>query len=290
MRAAGRSSTVVSVGGVHGQPRPLHREHRVPGDRAATSRARASRSISWVLNAYAIVFAALLVPAGPHRRSRTAAGARSSGASSSSCSARRCAASRPSVEPLVGARVIQAIGARAAAADLAGAAAARVRARGAAAGDRHLGRDRRRSPPPPARRVGGLLVEVSWRLVFLVNVPIGLAAIAYRRCALLRESRDERQARPDLLGLGALRGAIGVLALGLVKAPGLGLGRRPHARLRSPLRPSASPPSGRRCLHAPLAGRSTRDCCACARSRSRASPRCCSRPPSRRSCSPTCSS
>jgi MFS family permease len=66
--------------------------------------------------------------------------------------------------------------------------------------------------------VGGLLVELSWRLVFLVNVPIGLAAIAYG-ARLLHESRDERQERPDLLGSALIVAAVGVLALGLVKGP-----------------------------------------------------------------------
>ena len=64
----------------------------------------------------------------------------------------------------------------------------------ALARDRHLGggrRSRRRCGPP----VGGLLVELSWRLVFLVNVPIGLAAIVYGT-GLLNESRDPRQERP----------------------------------------------------------------------------------------------
>ena len=64
--------TVVSRRRVHGQPRPVHRQHRVPGHPARLRRARASRALSWVLNAYAIVFAALLVPAGRLGRPRRA--------------------------------------------------------------------------------------------------------------------------------------------------------------------------------------------------------------------------
>jgi MFS family permease len=71
--------------------------------------------------------------------------------------------------------------------------------------------------------IGGLLVEVNWRLVFLVNVPIGLAAIAYG-LRLLDESRDERQERPDMPGSALIVVAIGVLALGLVKGPAWGWG------------------------------------------------------------------
>jgi len=54
--------------------------------------------------------------------------------------------------------------------------------------------------------------------VFFVNIPIGLVAIAYG-IRLLHESRDETQERPDLVGSALIVGAIGVLALGLVKGP-----------------------------------------------------------------------
>ena len=66
--------------------------------------------------------------------------------------------------------------------------------------------------------IGGLLVEISWRLVFLVNIPIGVVAIVYG-IRLLHESRDEKQERPDLVGSGLIIAAIGVLALGLVQGP-----------------------------------------------------------------------
>ena len=104
-------------------------------------------------------------------------------------SARRCPGLAPSLETLVAARVLQA----------AGAPFARCRRRSpsccpssrrrrARDGDRHLGggrRDRRRD----GAVVGGLLVEVSWRLVFLVNVPVGLVASVRTRVRLLRETK-----------------------------------------------------------------------------------------------------
>ena len=71
--------------------------------------------------------------------------------------------------------------------------------------------------------LGGLLVQGSWRLVFLVNLPVGLVAGAFA-LRLLRESRDESQERPDLLGAVILILGVGVLALGLVKAPAWGWG------------------------------------------------------------------
>ena len=66
--------------------------------------------------------------------------------------------------------------------------------------------------------------------MFLVNVPIGIVAIAYGM-RLLRESRDVKQERPDLLGSALIIVAVGVLALGLVKAPEWGWSRSPHARV-----------------------------------------------------------
>ena len=123
----------------------------------------------------------------------------------------------PSVETLVGARVIQAVGA----ALLLPTSLALLlpefepKERSQAIGIwAAIGGLAAAAGPP----VGGLLVEVSWRLVFLVNVPIGLVAIAYG-LRLLHESRDETQERPDMLGSGLVIASVGVLALGLVKGP-----------------------------------------------------------------------
>ena len=90
--------------------------------------------------------------------------------------------------------------------------------------------------------LGGLLVEASWRWVFVINLPIGLAAfIAGRRVlpypprrAARTDPRPRRQ-RVATIGVAALTGAI-------VQGPtlGLGLGRRGRpargvGRRRSPL-------------------------------------------------------
>jgi EmrB/QacA subfamily drug resistance transporter len=178
-------------------------------------------SVSWVLNAYAIVLAALMVSAGRladrHGRRRAfLAGLLIFVVGSALCGA------ATSVDTLVGARVFQAVGAalllptslalllpefQPAERPTAIGVWAAIGGLAAAAG-------------PP---IGGLLVQASWRLVFLVNVPIGLAALAYG-LHLLRESRDEKQERPDLLGSALIVVAIGVLALGLVKAPDWGWG------------------------------------------------------------------
>ncbi len=178
-------------------------------------------SVSWVLNAYAIVLAALMVSAGRladrHGRRRAfLAGLLIFVVGSALCGA------ATSVGTLVGARVLQAVGAalllptslalllpefEPAERPAAIGVWAAIGGLAAAAG-------------PP---IGGLLVQASWRLVFLVNVPVGLAALAYG-LRLLRESRDETQERPDMLGSALIVLGIGVLALGLVKAPAWGWG------------------------------------------------------------------
>ncbi|MGI5458881.1 MFS transporter [Streptomyces sp. CA-249302] len=69
---------------------------------------------------------------------------------------------------------------------------------------------------------GGLLVQLSWRWLFLVNIPVGLLAIvlAARLVANVRHDQDTRM--PDLLGGVLLIVVVGALALGVVKAPDWG--------------------------------------------------------------------
>jgi EmrB/QacA subfamily drug resistance transporter len=64
--------------------------------------------------------------------------------------------------------------------------------------------------------VGGLLVAASWRWVFLVNVPIGLAAlvVGWRR---LPHVPGHPVPAPDALGALLVTGGVGALVLGLVK-------------------------------------------------------------------------
>ena len=178
-------------------------------------------SVSWVLNAYAIVFAALMVSAGRtadrhgHKRAFLA-GLVVFVAASALCGAAW------SVGALVAARVVQAIGA----AMLMPTSLAlllpefepreRPRAIGIWAA---IGGLAAAAGPP----IGGLLVGLSWRLVFFVNIPVGLAALAYG-ARELRESRDEAAARPDLAGSALIVAGVGLLALGLVKAPEWGWG------------------------------------------------------------------
>jgi EmrB/QacA subfamily drug resistance transporter len=73
--------------------------------------------------------------------------------------------------------------------------------------------------------VGGLLVQAwSWRLAFLVNVPIALACLWLARRYVPESCDESLGGRPDVLGsaLGAL-GLVGVTAA-LVEAPARGIG------------------------------------------------------------------
>jgi EmrB/QacA subfamily drug resistance transporter len=58
--------------------------------------------------------------------------------------------------------------------------------------------------------IGGVLLEVSWRLIFYINIPVGIAAVI---CSLKLLDADppERVPRPDLLGL--VLGAGGMVGL-----------------------------------------------------------------------------
>ncbi len=73
--------------------------------------------------------------------------------------------------------------------------------------------------------VGGLLVSVlGWRAVFLLQVPIGLIALAGAALALRGEAEPIGGPRslPDLLGVVLLGGAVGLFALGVVEAKAWG--------------------------------------------------------------------
>jgi EmrB/QacA subfamily drug resistance transporter len=177
--------------------------------------------VSWVLNAYAIVLAALMVPAGRiadriGRRRGFLTGLVVFTLGSALCGA------APSVLTLVLARVIQAAGASlllpTALALLLPEFAPAERPMAIGIWSAVGGVAAAAGPP-----IGGLLVHVSWRLVFLVNLPVGVIAFVYA-VRLLRETQSDGEASPDLLGGLLLMVAIGLLALGLVKAPVWGWG------------------------------------------------------------------
>jgi MFS family permease len=66
--------------------------------------------------------------------------------------------------------------------------------------------------------VGGALTSgVSWRAVFFVNIPLGIAALV-ATFAWVRESKDSTPRRIDWLGQATLTGALFLLVLALLRA------------------------------------------------------------------------
>jgi EmrB/QacA subfamily drug resistance transporter len=173
-------------------------------------------SLSWVLNAYAIVFAALLVPAGRiadrvGRKRVFILGLLLFAAASGLC------AVAPSLDVLVAARVLQAAGGAMMLPTTLGLIlpAFPVEQRTLAIGIWSAVGGVAAALGPP---IGGLLVELSWRWIFVVNVPIGiLTAIVAARA--LEEIREPDDGRPDLLGAAELALGIALLTLGIVKGP-----------------------------------------------------------------------
>lgn len=177
----------------------------------------APATLSWTLNAYTIVYAALLVPAGrfadTHGRRRVFLGGVAIFGLASAL-----AGIAPDPAWLIGFRALQAVGAaaltpaslalilaafppqkRAVAVGLWGAVGALAAAFGPA--------------------VGGWLVQLAgWQAVFLVNIPF--VAVALRRgAAQLEESRSpDAAASPDLVGIALLIAGIGAIVLGLAQA------------------------------------------------------------------------
>src|SRR3954471_22364868 len=179
--------------------------------------------LSWVLNAYNIVFAAFLIVFGRltdllGRRRAFVAGVLLFTLASALCGA------APTLSLLVAARVLQALGAallvpaslalvveafpeerRAHAIGLWGATAA------VAAG---LG--------PP---MGGALVELGgWRWAFLVNIPFGLAAVWAARSQLVESRAPGVRRLPDLRGAALLAAGLAALNVGIVKGNDWGWG------------------------------------------------------------------
>ena len=69
--------------------------------------------------------------------------------------------------------------------------------------------------------LGGLLVGLSWRAVFLVNIPIGLAAIALT-ARFVPESRAPRPRRPDPVGQVLVIVMLASLTSAIIEGPSLG--------------------------------------------------------------------
>ncbi|MFL6022684.1 MAG: MFS transporter [Marmoricola sp.] len=178
-------------------------------------------SLSWVLNAYNIALAALLVVAGRlsdlmGRRRMFVQGVVVFTLASVACTF------AGTVDQLIAFRVVQGVGAAmlipASLALVVEGFALSERAHGislwgaAAALASGLG--------PPAG--GALVAASSWRLAFLINLPLGVLAVALARKHLIESRSPGVKRRPDLKGALLFAASLGLVTTGLIKGPDWG--------------------------------------------------------------------
>ncbi|ORW05829.1 MFS transporter [Mycobacterium kubicae] len=176
-------------------------------------------AMSWILNGYTVVFAAFLNPAGRlgdrygHRR-LFLWGLALFMAGSVACG---CAVS---FAMLVASRVVQAVGAAmlmpsSLALLMASVPAAR---RAVAVSTWSAAGAMAAALGPP---IGGVLVDLSWRWIFLVNIPFGLLALAVGPWVLVRTDNTGTGV-PDVFGALSLVIGIAALVWALVELPAAG--------------------------------------------------------------------
>ena len=174
--------------------------------------------LSWVFNGYNIAFAAFLVPAGRFadllgRRRMFGLGVVLFTVASGLC------ALAPSVGALIGARVLQGTG-----------AAIVVPASLALVIEAYPARERARAVGQWAATaalaagigptIGGVLVDAyNWRLVFLINLPIGVLARYLAGRQLVESRAPGRRELPDLTGALVLAASVCALALAIAQGP-----------------------------------------------------------------------
>ncbi|MGI8667166.1 MAG: MFS transporter [Jatrophihabitans sp.] len=177
-------------------------------------------SLSWVLNGYAVALAALLIVAGRlgdrigHRQVFLA------GIAVFTLASGLCALA-PNLPVLIVARVLQGAGAAAqlpTSLALILSVTAVERRTAVARGWSASGALAAACGPV----FGGLLVEQSWRWVFVVNLPIGVASLVLGWRLLPRSPGRHREPLPDLLAAALITLAVGALTGALVQAPSWG--------------------------------------------------------------------
>lgn len=176
---------------------------------------RSLGDLSWILNGYAVVYAALLVPAGRltdryGRKSGFVVGMLVFTVASLACGL------APGVWWLVGFRVVQAVGAAVMTPASLGLLLA-VLPPDRRAGGARLWAMTGAVAAAFGPAVGGGLVQISWQTAFWINVPIGLA-LTLAAARVVPDVRHNADApHPDLLGGVVLAVGVGSLVLGLVQ-------------------------------------------------------------------------
>lgn len=179
--------------------------------------------LSWVINSYTIIFAALLVPAG---RLADRVGRKRVflvGVTIFTIASMLCGAA-PSVQALIGARVLQAVGgALLFPASLAVVLNSFPQSKRALAVAIWGGVGALAAGFGPS--AGGVIIDtLGWRWAFYLNFPVGLLALT-AGLRILRESRAEGpEPTPDLLGVPLMASGVGLLALGIVQSDEWGWG------------------------------------------------------------------
>jgi EmrB/QacA subfamily drug resistance transporter len=173
-------------------------------------------SLSWILNGYAVVFGAGLVPAGRLADRTSPRNAYLLGVTVFTLASVLCALA-PSVWTLIAARLLQAVGA----ATLLPASLGLLLA--AAPPERRVPAVRLWSAISGLAAalgpvVGGLLTQLDWRWVFLINVPIGIGAVLVGLRALPNAAPRPAADRLDLTGAALLTLGVAVLSVGVVRS------------------------------------------------------------------------
>src|SRR5262249_31720175 len=191
-----------------------------------TFAASSTAALSWILNAYTIVFGTLLVPAGRladlYGRKRVFL----IGVALFTLASALCGFA-PSALALIGFRILQAIGAallmpaslalilaafprekRSIAVSLWGAVGALAAAVGPSAG-------------------AYVVATLGWPWAFFINFPVGLAGLALSASRLSESKRGEQGALPDGPGILMLIAGVGAIALGVVKSSDWGWASAP---------------------------------------------------------------
>jgi len=177
-------------------------------------------NLSWVLNGYTVLYAALLVPLGRLADRYGRLNGFLGGLALFTIASAACAAAQ-GLWALVIFRGLQAVGAAALTPASLGLLLASTPAEGRARAVRiwsAVGALAAALGPV----IGGLLVQASWRWVFIVNVPVGILTFIAARL-VIPDSRDTAVTRiPDLVGSLLIAIGIGAVALALVKGPSWG--------------------------------------------------------------------